>query len=42
MSEKISKVVFVKYLSLALGFKEDFLPTIEYMQREKIRRFIHG
>lgn len=39
---KVSKVVFVKYLSLALGFKEDFLPTIEYMQREKIRRFIHG
>lgn len=39
---KISKVVFVKYLSLALGFKEDFLPTIEYMQREKIRRFING
>lgn len=39
---KISRTVFVKYLSLALGFKEDFLPTIEYMQREKIRRFING
>lgn len=39
---KISKPVFVRHLTKALGFKEDFLPTIQYMNKEKIRRFIHG
>ena len=39
---KISKTVFVSYLSKALGFKEDFLPIIEYSRKEKIRRFVNG
>ena len=39
---KISPVVFVKYLTKALCFKEDFLPVIEYAQKYKIRRFING
>ena len=39
---KISKTVFVKYLSKALGFKEDFLPVIEYSRKEKIRRYVNG
>ncbi len=39
---KISKTVFVKYLMKALCFKEDFLPTIEYMNKKKIERFING
>ncbi|MBR1721326.1 MAG: hypothetical protein IJ727_02395 [Treponema sp.] len=39
---KISKSIFVPYLTKALFFKEDFLPTIEYMNRQKIKRFING
>ena len=39
---KISKSVFVSYLSKALGFKEDFLPVIEYSRKEKIRRYVNG
>ena len=39
---KISKTVFVSYLSKALGFKEDFLPVIEYSRKEKIRRYVNG
>ena len=39
---KISKSIFVPYLTKALCFKEDFLPTIEYMNRQKIKRFING
>jgi len=39
---KISKSIFVPYLAKALCFKEDFLPTIEYMNRQKIKRFING
>ena len=39
---KFSAVVFVNYLSKALGFKEDFMPVIEYSHKEKIRRFING
>lgn len=39
---KINRTVFVKYLSKALCFKEDFLPTIEYARKEKIRRFVNG
>lgn len=42
MKIKISADVFVRYLTKALCFKEDFLPTIEFMNREKIRRFING
>ncbi len=39
---KISPSVFVRYLTKALCFKEDFLPTIEYARQEKIRRFVNG
>ena len=39
---KINATVFVKYLTKALCFKEDFLPIIEYSRREKIRRFVNG
>jgi len=39
---KISKSIFVRYLIKALCFKEDFLPTIEYMNRQKIKRFLNG
>ena len=39
---KIKATVFVKYLTKALCFKEDFLPVIEYSHREKIRRFVNG
>lgn len=39
---KIKPTVFVKYLTKALCFKEDFLPDIEYIRREKIRRFVNG
>ncbi|MBO4704250.1 MAG: nucleotidyltransferase domain-containing protein [Spirochaetaceae bacterium] len=39
---KIKPTVFVKYLTKALCFKEDFLPAIEYIRREKIRRFVNG
>ncbi len=39
---KIKATVFVKYLTNALCFKEDFLPVIEYSRREKIRRFVNG
>ena len=39
---KIKATVFVKYLTEALCFKEDFLPVIEYSHREKIRRFVNG
>ena len=39
---KIKATVFVKYLTKALCFKEDFLPVIEYSRREKIRRFVNG
>lgn len=39
---KIKATVFVKYLTEALCFKEDFLPVIEYSRREKIRRFVNG
>ena len=38
---KIKATVFVKYLTEALCFKEDFLPVIEYSHREKIRRFVN-
>ena len=39
---KTDPTVFVNHLVKALCFKEDFLPTIEYSQNEKIRRFING
>lgn len=39
---KIKATVFVKYLTNALCFKEDFLPVIEYSRHEKIRRFVNG
>ena len=39
---KLSETVFVRYLMKALCFKEDFLPVIEYSQKEKIRRFVNG
>ncbi len=39
---KIKAEVFVKYLTKALCFKEDFLPVIEYSRCEKIRRFVNG
>ena len=39
---KIRPTVFVKYLTKALCFKEDFMPVIEYSRREKIRRFVNG
>ncbi|MBP3709707.1 MAG: nucleotidyltransferase domain-containing protein [Treponema sp.] len=39
---KIAKSIFVQYLMKALCFKEDFLPTVERFQKEKIRRFMHG
>ena len=39
---KISPSVFVRYLTKALCFKEDFLPTIEHARQEKIRRFVNG
>ena len=39
---KIKATVFVKYLTEALCFKEDFLPVIEYSHREKISRFVNG
>ena len=39
---KISKTVFVRYLLKALCFKEDFLPTIQYMNSQKIKRFVNG
>ncbi|MDO5576187.1 MAG: nucleotidyltransferase domain-containing protein [Fibrobacter sp.] len=39
---KYSSTVYVKYLVEALCFKEDFLPTINYMRKEKIRKFING
>ena len=39
---KINPTVFVNYLTKALCFREDFLPTIQYFQKEKIRRFING
>ena len=39
---KISKTVFVRYLVKALCFKEDFLPTIKYMNSQKIKRFVNG
>ncbi len=37
---KIKATIFVKYLTKALCFKEDFLPVIEFSRREKIRRFV--
>lgn len=39
---KISKTIFVRYLVKALCFKEDFLPTIKYMNSQKIKRFVNG
>jgi len=39
---KIEPTVFVRYLTKALCFKEDFMPVIERFQKEKIRRFING
>ena len=39
---KISKSIFVRYLVKALCFKEDFLPTIKYMNSQKIKRFVNG
>ena len=39
---KFSPDVYVKHLVKALCFKEDFLPTIEFSRRVKIRRFIDG
>ena len=39
---KISKTIFVQYLMKALCFKEDFLRTINYMNSQKIKRFING
>ncbi len=39
---KIDRNVFVRYLVKALCFREDFLPTVEKMQDEKIRRFVNG
>ena len=39
---KLSKIVFVKYLMKALCFREDFLPTVQYMNKEKVRRFVNG
>ena len=39
---KISNTVFVRYLVKALCFKEDFLPTIKYMNSQKIKRFVNG
>ena len=39
---KVSRTVFVNHLTKALCFREDFLPTIRYMNKEKIRRFING
>ncbi len=39
---KISNSVFVKYLTKALCFREDFLPIITFSRQEKIRRFIYG
>ncbi len=39
---KISKSVFVRYLVKALCFKEDFLPTIKYMNSQKFKRFVNG
>lgn len=39
---KVKATVFVKCLTKALCFKEDFLPVIEYSRREKIRRFVNG
>ena len=39
---KLSKTVFVRYLVKALCFREDFLPTIKYMNSQKIKRFVNG
>ncbi len=39
---KLSKPVFVRYLVKALCFREDFLPTIKYMNSQKIKRFVNG
>lgn len=39
---KISPVIFVKYLTKALCFREDFLPTLQYFRGEKIRRALNG
>lgn len=39
---KIDPNVFVRYLTKALCFKEDFMPVIERFQKEKIRRFLNG
>lgn len=39
---KIKPTIFVKYLTKALCFREDFLPAIQYFRKEKLRRFING
>ena len=39
---KIKATTFVKYLTKALCFKEDFMPVIERFRKEKIRRFVNG
>lgn len=39
---KISKPVFVRYLGKALGFKEDFLPALQELRQQRIKRFING
>lgn len=39
---KFSYTVFTRYLIKALCFKEDFLPTIEYSRKQKIRSFVNG
>ncbi len=42
MKIKIKHSVFVKYLTKALCFKEDFLPAIQYFRKEKLRRVLNG
>ena len=39
---KINPVIFVKYLSKALCFREDFLPAVQYFRKEKLRRALNG
>ena len=39
---KIKPVIFVKYLTKALCFREDFLPAIQYFRKEKLRRVLNG
>lgn len=39
---KFSYTVFTRYLIKALCFKDDFLPTIEYSRKQKIRSFVNG